>query len=552
MESIYPVFEEIAGQLPNKVSLIYLGKTYTYAQLRECVERVALSLFSLGIRQGDRAIMFLPNLPQWVIAWLALQKIGAVAIPITPFYAPADLRYIANDSGAETIFCLDTNFGYVTRVLSETRLKRVVVTTMVQVLPVWKRMLAKALNKVPEGRFALGESTFSFDQLLRGRVRESHADKAAGARGERAHTKELEVETAEILYTGGTTGHPKGVPISQALFLESMREQRKSREELVPKGEDVLIQGAPLYHILGQAVGLGALLHGDTVVLLPRINLDATFDHIQRYAATTFFGVPAMYRMILEHDRLDQYRLDSLRYCFSGGDVLPVEIGRRWVKRFGKPIYQGYGATETCGGISLTPAGEPFPEGTAGKIVAFQKIKIVNADTLEEVPTCESGELLVSSPHMVRSYWNKPEETASCFLEIAGELWYRTGDVVRLDENGWLFFLDRSVDVIKHKGYRVAASRVESVLQEHPAVMASCVVGIPDPKVGERIKAFVVLKEDVKGVTAYDLAAWCRERLAPYELPHYIEFRDMLPKSKVGKLLRRELRAEERRKTQVD
>jgi long-chain acyl-CoA synthetase len=152
---------------------------------------------------------------------------------------------------------------------------------------------------------------------------------------------------------------------------------------------------------------------------------------------------------------------------------------------------------------------------------------------------------------MVRSYWNKPEETENCFVEIEGRLWYRTGDIVRIDENGWLYFMDRSVDIIKHKGYRVAASKIETVLQEHPAVIASCAVGIPDPQVGERIKAFVVLKEGVKGVTSYDLLRWCRENLSSYEVPQYIEFRDMLPKSKVGKLLRRELRADERRKYHV-
>ena len=164
------------------------------------------------------------------------------------------------------------------------------------------------------------------------------------------------------------------------------------------------------------------------------------------------------------------------------------------------------------------------------------------------MPPGEPGELLVSSEHMVRGYWNKPEETAACFIEREGRLWYRTRDIVRIDEEGWLFYLDRSVDTIKHKGYRVAASEVEAVLQEHPAVIAACVVGVSDERVGERIKAFVVLKEDIKGVSAYELIRWCRERLAPYKVPQYIEFRDMLPKSKVGKVLRRELRAEERKK----
>ncbi|HLF03497.1 MAG TPA: long-chain fatty acid--CoA ligase, partial [Anaerolineales bacterium] len=166
----------------------------------------------------------------------------------------------------------------------------------------------------------------------------------------------------------------------------------------------------------------------------------------------------------------------------------------------------------------------------------------------EPMPPGEPGEVMVSSEHMVDSYWNKPEETARFFVQVDSRLWYRTGDIAHLDAEGWLFYQDRSVDVIKHKGYRVAASRVEAVLQEHPSVIASCVVGIADPQVGERIKAFVVLNEDVKGLTAYDLITWCRERLAPHEAPSYIEFRDMLPKSKVGKMLRRELRAEEHRK----
>jgi long-chain acyl-CoA synthetase len=319
---------------------------------------------------------------------------------------------------------------------------------------------------------------------------------------------------------------------------------------LIPIGEDIVVQGAALYHILGQAVGLGALLHGDTVILLPRVNLDATFDHIQRYRATTFFAVPTMYRMILEHDRLAQYDLGSLRYAFSGGDVLPVEVARRWQKRFGKPIYQGYGATETCGGVALTPVAETFPEGTSGRIVPFQRVQLVNPETLAPVPAGEPGELLVSSENMVRGYWTNPDETARCFVNVGGQVWYRSGDIARM-QDGWFFFMDRSVDTIKHKGYRVAASRVETVLQEHPAVIAACVVGVPDENVGERVKAFVVLKEDARGITAYDLTAWCRERIAPYEVPQYIEFRDMLPKSKVGKLLRRELRAEERRKLEA-
>jgi long-chain acyl-CoA synthetase len=538
--NIIDLFKRTAKQFPDEPALIYLGSKYTYSQVEQMVESLAASLSRMGIGRDDKAIIYLPNLPQWVIAWLALQRIGAVAVPITPYYVPYDLKFIANNCGAETIFCMNTNFGYVTRVLSETSLKRVIVTTMVEFLPLWKQVLGKVLNKVPEGGYRLGEQVYAFKSLLKARGRPL---------AQASHRLD---HVAEILYTGGTTGYPKGVPISNVLFLESAEEQRKARRTLIPPGDDVIIQGGALYHILGQAVGLGALLYGDTVILLARINLDALFDHISRYEAKTFFGVPTMYRMLLEHDRVDQYDLSSLKYCFSGGDVLPLDVARRWQAKYGIPIYQGYGATETCGGISLTPAGESFPEGTAGHIVSFQKVRLVDPDTLSPLESGQPGELLVSSDHMASGYWNNPEETQESFVNINGRLWYRTGDIVRIDEDGWLFFLDRAADTIKHKGYRVAASKVESVLQDHLAVTAACVVGIPDDHVGERIKAFVVLREDVKGVTANDLIVHCRQKLAPYEVPHYIEIRDMLPKSKVGKLLRRELRADERRKLEAD
>ncbi len=535
--SIYEQFEKVCRDFSEKPALIYLGKSWRFSQLKETVETLAAHLLKMGITRGDRVILYLSNTPQWVISWLALLRIGAISIPISPIYTPMDLKYMANDSGAETIFCLDTNFGYVLQVLPETGLKRVIVTNIAELLPWWKRWIGLSLNKIPSGKVGKGENIFSFKKLLE--------------RSSSSSLPSLNIEPEQMfqmLYTGGTTGLPKGVPFTHIVFLEGVSEQRAMSEPFIPKGKDMVIQGGPLFHILGQQMGLGGLLSGDSLILLPKVNLDGLLDHIQRYRVLTFFGVPAMYRMILEHDRIDYYDISSLQYCFSGGDVLPVEVAERWLKKFGKPIYQGYGATETCGRVSLTPMGEEAPPGSAGKVTPLQKVKLVDPDTLEPVPPGEPGELLVSSDHMIRSYWNKPSETAECFVEMDGRLWYRTRDIVRIDEKGWLFYLDRSVDTIKHKGYRVAVSEIEAVLQEHPAVISACVVGVPDEKVGERIKAFAVLKSDVKGVSAYDLLKWCRERLAPYKVPQYIEFRDMLPKSKVGKLLRRELRAEERKR----
>lgn len=533
-------FRAVAGQHPDKTALVFLGERLTYGKLNEIVDRFARALRRLGVGEQDRGIIYLPHCPQWVVIWLALQRIRAVPVPVTPFSGHQDLAFVASDSGAKIIFCMDTNFGFVNRIFSRTPLQKVVVATTGDFLPWWKKAFGKIYDKIPEGRFKTGDNVFTFLGLLK-----SSSPPLPGSPVQQGE------DLAEIIYTAGTTGFPKGIPITGALFLESVTVQREASEGVIPRGKDVVVQGAPLFNILGQMMGIGALFSADTLILLPRVNLDGLFDHIARYRATTLFGIPTLYQMILTHERLDCYNLDSLQYVFSGGDILPGEVAQRWWKRFKKPIYQGYGATETCGAVALTPAGESFPPGTVGRLVLGKQVRLVHPGSLEPVSPGEPGELLVSSERMVKEYWNKPEETAYYFVSLEGKLWYRTGDVVRIDGDGWVYFLDRSLDMIKHKGYRVSASRVEAVLQEHPAVGAACVIGVPDPSVGERIKAFVVLREGVRGISAYDLIRWCRERIAAYEVPQYVEFRDMLPKSKVGKLLRRELREEERRKLQA-
>lgn len=539
---IYSIFAEAAERRPDKTAVFYLGTRFSYRKLQNLSQRFAAALNANGVNAGQRVMMYIPNSIQWVVSWLGIQKLGAVAVPITPIYTPHDIRYIANDSEAEAIICADTNFGYVTSVLPETGIRTVVVSKMADLLPWWKRFFGFLFDIIPRGKIALDQNTLAFRKLL-ALPKETSTVMQNGNRNGDA--------IAEILYTGGTTKFPKGVPITHNLFLVSALEQITTSSPLFAPEENVVMGNAPLFHVLGQTCSLATLLTGGSLILQPRINMDATFDAIQRFKAKTMIGVPAMYRMVLEHDRLHQYDLSSLEYCFSGGDVLPVEIGKRWKEKFGRPIYQGYGATETCGGVAMCPVDQENPPKSVGRIVQSKQVKIVDPATLEPVAPGEPGELLVSSTYMVSSYLKKPEETAESFVELDGEKWYRTADIMSMDGNGNLFFVDRTVDTIKHKGYRVSASEIESVLQEHPAVIASCVVGVPDEKVGERIKAYVVLKEDIKGITGYALIKWCRETLVSYKVPHYIEFRDMLPKSKVGKLLRREIRSEEERRKEA-
>lgn len=538
-QSIWKSFAAVAEKKPEKTAVVYIGTRYSYRDLSDLVERFAAALAAMGIEKGDRVLMYIPNSIQFVVSWLAILRLGAVVVPITPIYTAADLKYLANDTGARAVICSDRNYGYVKAVMPDTAIERVVVTNLADLLPWWKRAFSYLADKIPRGKVERAP----FLSSMRAMIAASHPP------APNPETREDDI--AEILYTGGTTKHPKGVPISHGLFLVSVEEQLAVRDPLFPKDKDVIINGAPLVHILGQALNLSTVVvGGGTLIVMPRVNLDAALDSVARWRATTLTGVPALYRMILEHERVDLYDLSSLKYCFCGGDVLAEEVANRWRKRFGLAIYQGYGATETCGGVAMCPTDRECPPLSMGLQLPTKSIMIVEPGTTERAEDGKSGELLVSSDRMVRAYLNKPEETASSFVELDGRLWYRTGDIVHQDEQGFLYFMDRSVDTIKHKGYRIATSEIEAALQEHPAVIECCIIGVPDPKVGERIKAYVVLKKDIRGVTGYELIKWCRKRLIEYKVPQYIEFRDMLPKSKVGKLLKREIRSEERRRVQ--
>jgi long-chain acyl-CoA synthetase len=530
-------FYKACEKYPDNSALIYLGEKFTYRELKEYIERFATALHDLGIRKDDKIMLYIPNTPQFLIAYLGAQLIGGVPVPISPIYTPTEIRYLINDCQAKTVVCLDTNFRYVKEIFHETGLERIIVTTYVEMLPRYKKVLGFLLDKVPTGAIETGENIYRFGKLLS----QYPAD-----------PPKVDIDPGSqlcyILYTGGTTGFPKGCIATHSGMVSFINEIREFGEGYIREGEDTLIMVNPLFHQLAQGMILGMVLYnGNTAVLMPIPEVDSILDSIQRYRITLFLGAPTLYRMMLENDRLDLFDLSSLRFCWSGGDVLPGEIFNRWKNLFNQPIYQVYGSTEV-GFTAMSPLDrEPSPT-RVGKPLPSRKTMVVDPGTLEPVPQGEPGELLVTSDFISKEYWNKPEETARAYVEINGEVWYRMNDFVRLEENGEISYVDRRADVIKHKGYRVSCSEIEAVLQDHSAVIGSCVVGVPDPKLGERIKAIVVLKEDARGVSGTELVRWCRDRLAAYKVPQYIEFRDMLPKSKVGKLLRREIRDEERRK----
>lgn len=540
-ELTFTQFERMSEKYPDRAAIIFLGEKFTYARLRNLIDRFATGLNRLGVRKGDKVLLYISNSAQWVIAFFGIQKIGAVVVPVAPIYTSFEIEYMINDSGAETIICLDTNFGYVQDIFSKTGLKRVIVTNLVDLLPLWKRAVGFLFDKIPNGIVKKGKNVFFFKDLIK------------------PSPEKLDVEIdpwkdlSYILYTGGTTGFPKGVPgnhMGMASYVRDVMEDVAGG--YIEEGKDTYIAINPLFHImaLGLFVAIG-LNYGNTTIIMPVPQVDSILQAVEKYRVRWMLGVPALYRMILENDRLDQYDMSSLKYCYCGGDVLPIEVFKRWKEHLGISIYQVYGSTE-AGHVTYSRLDREPEVSSIGLPLKTRECKVVDPDTLEPVPIGETGELVVTSDYTVKHYWNKPDETSRSYVNIDGKIYYRMGDYVRQGEKGDICYVERSADVIKHKAYRVSASEIEAVLQDHPTVIGACVVGVPDPKVGERIKAIVVLKEDARGVDASELTRWCRERLAPYKIPQYIEFRDMLPKSKVGKLLRREIRDEEHRRIAQD
>ena len=536
-ELTFTRFDKMSERYPDKTAVLYLGERLSFSQLQNLSERFAGALTDLGVKKGDKVMVYLSNCIQWIISFLGIQKIGAVIVPVSPIYTSHELDYMIRDSGAETIICLDTNFCYATEVFSDTGLKRIIVTNLADLLPFWKRYLGVLFDKIPHGKVNQGEGIYSFKALLKHAPLNTRVDLDPWQ------------DLSYILYTGGTTGFPKGVPgnhVGMVSYVNDVTDDVAA--DHLKEGEDVYVAVNPLFHImaLGLFMALG-LNKGNTTALMPVPQVDAILETIQRHQVRWFLGVPALYRMILENDRIDQYNLGSLRYCYCGGDVLPLEVFNRWKERFGVPIYQVYGSTE-AGHVTYSRINENPKPATLGLPLKSRECMVVDPETLKPVATGEIGELLVTSPYTVKEYWNKLEETKRSYVEINGKIFYRMSDFVKQDSDGELIYVERSADIIKHKAFRISASEIEAVLQDHPTVIGACVVGVPDEKVGERVKAIVVLKADARGVGGAELLQWCREKLAPYKVPGYIEFRDMLPKSKVGKLLRREIRDEERRR----
>ena len=533
-DTIYECFDEKANSDPDQTALVYLGSEWTYAELQRLVQQLAAALEQIGIKPGERVVLYLPNIPQWLIAFLAIQRIRALPVGLSSLSTLGELAAAMDDCQPEAIICTDTNFGYALQVQHGRKQAKIIVTTLSELLPLWKRCLTKMMKLVPEGRIGKSDNVISFAGLL-GNSRKTPA--AFEGKGD---------DVALLCYTSGTLGQPKSLPYTNRALLESISMLRTVNETIPPEGQTAVLLGRPLDESLCLITALSSLIHGsETLALVPENNFDALMAIIQRYKVTQFIGSPDLFRGILENPRRNDYDLSSLKYCFSGGDSLPAAIAEGWRAAFHQPLYPIYCIAEACGPVSICPPAERIPVGVAGKIVANKKVKFFDQNSMQEVPAGEAGEIYVSSANMVQAYWNIPEETQKAFIHKDGCLWFKSGDIGRVDDDGWLYFLSRDSDIITHQSHKVVAAEIERVLEDHPAVVRASVVGIPDPSVGERIKSFLVLKPGVKGIASSHLIEWCREKLPGHMVPQYIEFRDMLPTSKAGKLLKRELVLEE-------
>jgi long-chain acyl-CoA synthetase len=536
--TVHGLFDDIAAKFGRKTALIFYGKKISYRELQESADRFAAALADLGLRKGDTVALFLMNCPQYVIAYFGALKAGAKITPISPVYTSKEVRHQLSDSEAQIVVCEDMLYENVRR--SEVAVKHVILSSIGDYLPKLKRLFGKAaLSKAYQGRSAPGPEEVERDGLLLFKeLLKKYEPRPPEVR------IDPKTDLAALPYTGGTTGLPKAAMLTH-YNLVSLQQQVMAFWPFLEEGNETVMAFLPFFHIYGQVVlMLGGLTQGHTIVLFTTPDLDDILEAVERYQASAFYGVPTLYEYLKEHEKTDRVDWKRLKAIVCGADTLHESTIEGWQHRTGTRILEGYGMTETTAVSHTSPYHRP-KTGSFGVPIPGVEAAIVDVDGVGFKPVGKEGELILHGPNIMQGYWKRPESNREDFVEIDGKRWLRTGDLVRMDAEGYFFFFDRKRDLIKHKGYSVFARHVEEVLYNHPQVKAAGVVGIPDPKVGNVIKAYVVLQSEARGkLTEEEIIEFCRQNLAHYKVPGIVEFRGELPKTDVGKVSRRELREE--------
>jgi long-chain acyl-CoA synthetase len=549
---VYTLLDESAEKYPDNVYTIFSDATRTFAQVKDTADRVANFLISRGIKKGDRVAIFLPNLPHYPAIFFGILKAGAVCVTCNPIYTANELNYQLGDAGAKIVFCMDHPEFYPTTVeaIKGTDVETVVVCSVKSYLPWMKGFLGGLLGKIPKADNYQAGHLF-FDEVIA-------AAKTDVPKIDIEPLKEL----ALIIYTGGTTGRPKGAALTHANFIHNVmaleeygwlvHEPGSPPEKIRKGGFHTYLGVLPWYHSFGLTVAmLSACGSGSKLICIPDPRAgDPPFTEVlklvQKYRPTLMPAVPTIFVAFTNHSQLGQYDLTSLIGCFSGGAPLPPEVCKQFEEKTGSVIFEGYGLSETAPVASANPTNrEDRKIGSIGFPVPSTDIKIVDLESgIQELAQGEDGEIAICGPQVMQGYWNKPDENEAVFREIDGNRFFLTGDIGHFDEEGYILITDRKKDMIIVGGFNVYPRDVEDILFTHPKVALAAVVGVPDAKSGEIVKAFIQLKPG-ETATEEELMAFCKENMAGYKRPKVIEFREEVPVSNVGKVLRRVLRDEE-------
>jgi long-chain acyl-CoA synthetase len=535
------LLDQTVSRYPRHTALIYYGTKISYARLSTLANRFAVALQRLGIQKGDRVAIALPNIPQYPIAFYGALKAGAVVVPTNPLYTEREMQHQLADSGARVLVMLDMFYPVVRAVREKTSLERVIITSVTDFLPPVLRLLyplSQRGAKHPEPRLTaqelrrdpmLGSMSEMLEPRTKGGVEVFNLP--APAKGD---------DLAVLQYTGGTTGLSKGAMLTHRNLLANALQTRSWTPGAVEGGESTLCV-APFFHSYGLTVGMNLSIYcGATMILLPKFTAREVVKTIARYRPTMFPGIPTMYVAIMREARGRAERVNSVKFCISGAAPLPAKVQEDFERLSGGKLVEGYGLSETSPVTHCNPLNENCVNGSVGLPLPNIDAMIMDSETGKQLPPGEIGEIMVKGPNIMKGYWNREAETKAIFHDG----WMHTGDLGYMDEKGYFYIADRSKDLIVASGFNVYPREVEEVLYRHEAVEEACVIGVPDEYRGENVVAVIVLKP---GFTASDetrasIIAHCKQELTAYKVPKIVEFRESLPKSLIGKILRREVR----------
>ncbi len=525
--------ERTAQKWPDRVALNMMGKKITFRELDEMVNSFARALTDLGVKKGDKIAISIPNLPQTVAATYAVFRLGAVVVMCNPLYTERELEYQMNDSGCSLCICMDLLVPRIQKLKSKTGIGHIIACHIRDYLPFPAKQLFPFIKKGMHRKTVSGEGVYDFTDLVK---------KYPGTPLE---TKAEWDDLAALLYTGGTTGVSKGVILTHAncsIVVQQLRAWIPAAKD----GEETLIAIFPFFHVAGFTAMMNQSLYaGFTQILVPRPEPQTVLDMTLKYKPSWFGCVPTIYVGLLNLPDFSKADFSFIKGCLSGAAPLALETIREWEKSVGATIIEVYGMTECTTLCHANPWGGKTKVGSVGVPIPDNDCRIVDVETGEkDIPLGESGEVVIKGPQVSQGYYQKEEETAHAFKDG----WFYTGDIGYMDEDGYLFIVDRKKDMIIAGGYNIYPRDIDEVLYEHPKLQEACAVGVPDPYRGETVKAFVVAKPGVT-CTEEEVIAFCKERLASYKAPKMVEFLDELPKSTIGKVLRRELREMEMAKS---